>query len=145
MASKRYNIIFDDGQGYEVSTYEGGGICIKSDYGGKILELGHYQMLDVLTILDRIRDELKADKKYNNPIVKIEEDERMMELTGDDVIRILRDTADSFIKQDYFEDFTEEEKQTMKAILGSFSIQAYMALMDGDLVRLDKMAEVVSE
>ena len=80
-----------------------------------------------------------------NNDLSIEEAERMMDLTGDDVIRILRDTADSFIKQDYFEDFTEEEKQTMKAILGSFSIQAYMALMDGDLVRLEKMAEAVRE
>lgn len=77
MATKRYNFTFKDGFEYETTIYEGGGICIKSDFGGKILELGHWKMLDVLEILDSIRDELKrADERYDNPIVK-KEAERM--------------------------------------------------------------------
>lgn len=78
MASKRFNIIFKDGNEYETTLYEGGGICIKSDFGGKILELGCYQTLDVLEILETFKDELKAaDKRYENPIMVKKEVERM--------------------------------------------------------------------
>lgn len=142
MATKRFNITFNDGCEYEATTYEGGGICIKSDFGGKILELGHYQMLDVLEILDRIRDELK-DKKYNNPIEKIEEDERM-ELNESEICDVMEATIEKFMdNRNAFGDWSDEEKYELKRFLQAFCHTLRFDLVDAETLKLDKMAEAV--
>lgn len=146
MVTKRFNFIFKDGCEYEVAVYEGGGICIKSDFGGKILELGHYQMLDVLEILDRIGDELKAsDKGYDNPIEEIEEDERM-ELDQGEIAKALNDCAGEFMDLELFSDWTEEDKaNTCRFLVELYNVWAVGSIMKAEIVKLNRMAEEETE
>ena len=146
MASRRFNVIFEDGAEYETTICGGGGICIKTDVGGKILELGHYQTLDVLEILDRIRDELKAaDKKYNNPIVQIEEDERM-QLNESEICDVMEATIEKFMdNRNAFGDWSDEEKYELKRFLQAFCHTLRFDLVDAETWKLDKMAKAVKE
>lgn len=135
MASKRFNFIFKDGCEYEATLYEGGGICIKSDFGGKILELGHYQTLDVLEILDRVRDELKA-AEYNNPIEKVEVER--MELNESEICDVMAKTIVDFI-DDNCAEWADDEKQTMKRVLMAFCDDLRLKLVDAETAKLDGM------
>lgn len=139
MASKRFNVIFKDGNEYETTLYESGGIKIKSEYGGVILELGHYQMMNVVEILDRIRDELKRADRYNNPIETIEEAERM-ELSESEIRDAMAKTVVDFV-DDNLTDWTDDEKLNMKRFLTAFCDDLRMSLADAETAKLDKMAE----
>ncbi len=140
MASRRFNLIFKDGCEYEVTLYGSGGIQVKSEFGGKILELGQYQTLDLLEILDRFRDELKAtDKRYNNPIETIEEAERM-QLEYNELKEIIKKNVREFINDKAFDTLSESEKCVLKQLMSEFTVRLALDITNTEMDKLDKMA-----
>ena len=138
MATKRFNITFEDGAEYEATIYYTGAVKIRNEIGHVVFENGLYTTRDILAILERLKDGLKAaDDSYDNPIEEIEEDERM-ELNESEICDAMAKTIVDFI-DDEFTGWTDDEKATMKRLLMTFCDTLKLNLVDTECKKLDGM------
>lgn len=144
MASRRFNLIFKDGCGYEATVTSGGAVEIRSGSGKVLVDLGPYTTRDVLEILDGIRTEIMTasnrDKLYDNPLVKKEEAERM-QLEYNELKEIIKKDAREFVDGKAFETLSEAEKDTLKKLMNAFVVKLALDITNAEMDVLDRMAE----